>query len=96
MLTGSGDYQIDDKQKRILRGAQTWRVGPRQFDLLTLLHQHRGEVLTSGTILDALYHNRDYAHPDNIHRQVHILRQLVAWDVVDTVPGYGYGVGIEL
>jgi two-component system KDP operon response regulator KdpE len=50
-----GDLVIDRARNRVLRGNTEIRLTPKEFDLLELLAQHAGRVLTHRTILKAMW-----------------------------------------
>jgi DNA-binding response OmpR family regulator len=59
------DLEIDTNSRRVRRGGQSIELTPREFDLLLLLAQCQGRVVSRSTILEALYDGpRD--NPSNI------------------------------
>jgi len=50
-----GDFQIDVPQHRVIVRGQDVRLTPKQFDLLLVLAQHAGQVLTHRALLQAVW-----------------------------------------
>jgi len=50
-----GDLTIDFDRRRVYRGEDEIRLTPREFELLTLLVNHAGRVLTHKTILKSIW-----------------------------------------
>jgi two-component system, OmpR family, KDP operon response regulator KdpE len=72
-----GDLVIDRDRNRVLcRGAEV-RLTPKEFDLLTLLAQHPGRVLTHRTILKTLWGPHAVDQPEHLRVLVASLRKKI-------------------
>lgn len=99
--SGSGAYRIDG-QTVITPAGEAVMVAPRQADVLSFLHAHRGRAFTQEELIESVWGYGD-CYPDNVRIAILELRRRVAPDVVDTVPLYtparggpkkcGYSVG---
>lgn len=98
MISGSAAYAVDENQKTVNhpeRGVS--RVSPQQFRLLSFLHAHSGRIFSARELLENVWREPpDSAASDDVVRMTVMgLRRKLGKDVVDTVPFYGYGVGIS-
>jgi DNA-binding response OmpR family regulator len=50
-----GDVSIDFKRHEARKGASSIELSPREFQLLAYFIQHRGEIVTRETLLDAVW-----------------------------------------
>ncbi len=89
------DMEIDFGRHRVTRGESIIDLSPKEFDLLSFLIQHRGQVITRDQLLEHIWHY-DYAG-DSRTIDVHIrwLRQKLEVDptkpaYIITVRGVGY------
>jgi DNA-binding response OmpR family regulator len=91
-----GDLIIDQNAAQALRDGKPVNLTPTEFRLLLYLARHRGQALSRGQIIEAVWgHNPD---PDSEHAvNVHIrrLREKIEPDPAQpslllTVPGIGY------
>lgn len=86
---------IDVVQRIVSRNGQSIRLTPKEYDLLSLLSQHAGRVVTHRTLLTSVW---GPAHEEDLHYlRVFIgqLRQKIERDpaqpkIVQTEPGVGY------
>jgi len=52
------DYVLDPERRELTRGAETVAVGPKVFDLLVYLVQHRDRVVSKDDLLQAVWNGR--------------------------------------
>jgi len=52
------DYVLDSERRELTRGAETIAVGPKVFDLLVYLVQHRDRVVSKDDLLQAVWDGR--------------------------------------
>lgn len=95
MSSNSMAYQLDDRRKMVTRDGRAWRIRPREYQLLAFLHAHKGEIISVGRLIALFFGEGNFPEPANVRVQVYNLRKAIANDVVDTFPGYGYGVGVN-
>ena len=96
--SGSAAFVIDDKRKTVShpkRGVK--RLSPQQFWLLAFLHAHKGEVFSVRDLLERVWFAPDYSttSDDVVRMTVMGIRKRLGRDAIETVPNYGYGVGID-
>ncbi|HEY1293249.1 MAG TPA: response regulator transcription factor [Chloroflexota bacterium] len=95
-----GEVQIDFSRRRVLRCGQEVHLTPTEYDLLRVLVQDSGRVITHGHILRQVM-GRGYEDATGSLR-VHIasLRKKLEADpsrprIIQTEPGVGYRVNVE-
>ena len=72
-----GDLVIDRERFRVLRSGEEVRLTPKEFELLTLLAQHAGRVLTHRTILKAIWGSHLVDQPEHLRVLVGSLRKKI-------------------
>jgi two-component system response regulator RpaA len=78
------------------------RLTPVQYDLLHHLMSHAGEIFTPSRLLDEVWdYPSDTGSPDLVRVHIKNLRERIEADprvptFIQTVPGYGYTVSVEL
>lgn len=89
-----GPYRLEPAERRLLRDGAVVELPPKEFDLLTVLVERAGQLVTKDALLAALW-------PDAIVEEnalsVHVSRLRAAlgesardWHFVETVPRAGY------
>ena len=72
-----GDLVIDRERFRVVRNGETVRLTPKEFDLLVLLAQHPGRVLTHRAILKAVWGPNAVDQPEHLRVLVGSLRKKI-------------------
>jgi two-component system KDP operon response regulator KdpE len=72
-----GGLTIDHERFRVLCNGDEVRLTPKEFELLTLLAQHPGRVLTHRTILKALWGPHAVDQPEHLRVLVGSLRKKI-------------------
>ena len=72
-----GDLVIDRERFRVLRSGEEVRLTPKEFELLALLAQHAGRVLTHRTILKAIWGSHLVDQPEHLRVLVGSLRKKI-------------------
>ena len=90
-----GGLVIDRERFRVLRNGEELRLTPKEFELLVLLAQHAGRVLTHRTILKAIWGPNAVAQPEHLRVLVGSLRKKIeanpsAPKYILTEPWVGY------
>ena len=90
-----GDLVIDRERFRVVRQGEELRLTPKEFELLTLLAQSPGRVLTHQTILKAIWGPRATNQPEHLRVLVGALRKKIeqnpaAPEYILTEPWVGY------
>ena len=91
----SGGVTIDRERFRVIRDGEEVRLTPKEFELLTLLAQHPGRVLTHRAILKALWGPRAIDRPEHLRVLIGSLRKKIERDpanprLILTEPWVGY------
>jgi two-component system KDP operon response regulator KdpE len=90
-----GDLVIDRERHLVSRGDDKIRLTPKEFDLLVLLAQHPGRVLTHRTILKAIWGPHAVDQPEHLRVLLGSLRKKLEPDpsrprYIMTEPWVGY------
>ena len=90
-----GDLVIDRDRHSVSRGDDRIRLTPKEFDLLVLLAQHPGRVLTHRTILKAIWGPHAVDQPEHLRVLLGSLRKKIEPDpsrprYIVTEPWVGY------
>lgn len=97
---------LDEDNLSIIRGTQTVKLLPKEFDLLAYLYRHPGRVFTRDQLLDAVWADEaptDRTVDDHVYRLRKKLDSLQSFSAVrclvrysiETVRGRGYRLCIE-
>ena len=90
-----GDLTIDFDRRRVVRGETEIRLTPKEFELLALMAQHAGRVLTHRTILKAIWGPNAVDQPEHLRVLMGQLRKKLEPDparprYLRTDPWVGY------
>ncbi|HTL44532.1 MAG TPA: response regulator transcription factor [Vicinamibacterales bacterium] len=90
-----GALVIDVDRRRVMRGEEDVRLTPKEFELLVLLAQHAGRVLTHRTILKAIWGPNAVDQPEHLRVLINALRRKIEQDpsrpeYIRTEPWVGY------
>jgi DNA-binding response OmpR family regulator len=86
-----GNLEIDVNAKSVIVNGKPANLQPREFELLTFLAQHSGEVFNAEALMNRIWPSESEASPDVIRVHVAKLRSKLAMpDVIKTVHGAGY------
>lgn len=86
------DVRLDPAARTVTRGGAAVELTPREFDLLHLLLQHAGRVLTRRMLEEQLYTWSDAVDSNALEVHVHHLRKKLGGELIRTVRGVGYTV----
>ena len=75
-----GDLAIDLDRRRVIRGGDEIRLTPKEFELLVLLAQHAGRVLTHRAILKAIWGPHSTEQPEHLRVLIAGLRKKIEPD----------------
>jgi DNA-binding winged helix-turn-helix (wHTH) protein/tetratricopeptide (TPR) repeat protein len=89
-----GDWTVDPSTGQATRGSQTVHLTPRAVDLLRVLADRAGEVVTSDELMDVVWRDVVVA-PDALYSVVAALRRSLGDDshhprYIETIPKRGY------
>jgi two-component system, OmpR family, KDP operon response regulator KdpE len=94
----AADLCIDRGRRRVSRHGEEVHLTPKEFELLIVLAQHQGRVLTHRAILNAIWGVHAVDHPEHLRVLVAALRRKIEQDparprYVITEPWVGYRLG---
>jgi two-component system KDP operon response regulator KdpE len=75
-----GDLTLDFDRNRVVRGETEIKLTPKEFDLLTLMARHTGQVLTHRAILKAIWGPNAVEHPEHLRVLMGQLRKKIEPD----------------
>jgi Tol biopolymer transport system component/DNA-binding winged helix-turn-helix (wHTH) protein len=89
-----GEFEVDATKRLLFKDGQTVRLKSKTFDLLLILIERRGEVLSKNDLLDLVWTNQ-YVEENNLTVHVAALRKVLGETknehrFIVTVPGQGY------
>ena len=88
-----GDFRLDAQRRLLRRGTETIALTPKAFDILLLLIQHGGEVVSKDEIMRAVWPD-SFVEESNLTQTVFMLRKALCETTeqryILTVQGRGY------
>lgn len=84
-----GPYELRPADRLLLRDGEPVALRARAFDLLTVLAERPGRLVTKAELLDRVWPGL-VVEENNIAAQVAALRKVVGGERIVTVPGSGY------
>jgi DNA-binding response OmpR family regulator len=84
------EIELNPAARTVTRAGQAVELTPREFDLLHLLLQNAGHVLTRRTLEEQLYTWNDAVDSNTLEVHVHHLRKKLGNELIRTVRGVGY------
>src|SRR5215472_6392508 len=89
-----GPFRLDAAKRLLLCEGKSLTLAPKTFDLLHLLVQSRGRVLTKKELMSALWPD-SFVEEANLAFQISALRKVLGTkgtgtEWVETLPRYGY------
>ena len=84
-----GHFQLFPERRALLAGDQPLKLGGRAFDVLTALVQRSDRVLSKHELMDIAW-PRLVVEENNLNVQIVMLRKLLGFPAIATVPGRGY------
>jgi DNA-binding winged helix-turn-helix (wHTH) protein/Flp pilus assembly protein TadD len=93
-LCAFGPYRLDLERRLLLRGTQPVPLHPKALEILILLVQHRGEVVSKDVLMNAIWPDA-FVEEGNLSQNVFVLRKTLGERAqenryIATVPGRGY------
>jgi non-specific serine/threonine protein kinase len=90
-----GRFELQPRQRRVLRDGEPIPVGSRAFDVLLALAERRDRIVGKAELMDLVWPGL-VVEENNLEVQVSSLRRLLGPNVIATVPGRGYRFTAEL
>jgi predicted ATPase len=84
-----GHYRLDLARRVLLHDGVPVRLGPRATDLLLMLVQRGGSVVSKAELFDLVWPGR-VVEENNLQQHISALRKLFGPQAIATVPGRGY------
>lgn len=85
-----GEVELDPAARSVTRAGLTVELTPREFDLLHLLLENSGRVLTRRALEEQLYTWNDAVDSNALEVHIHHLRKKLGNELIRTVRGVGY------
>lgn len=90
-----GDFELDAANDLLLAKGTPVSLGKRALDVLKLLLEGRGALVTKEDLLERAWRGAIVVE-NALHAQVSALRKALGSNIVETVPGRGYRICIEV
>lgn len=84
------DFTLDIKRKRLYKKSKEVPLNLKDIQLLTLLVQNRGKVVTKEMILETLWSNDEEASYGSIRVYINNLKKVFSKDKIVNIRGIGY------
>ncbi|TAF83056.1 MAG: hypothetical protein EAZ54_05130, partial [Curvibacter sp.] len=94
-ISAFGNFVLQRHERRLLCEGQTVLVGARAFDVLCVLVDHAGELVTKKRLFDLVWPGL-VVEENNLQVHVSSLRRIIGSDAIATVPGRGYRFTLRL
>jgi DNA-binding winged helix-turn-helix (wHTH) protein/Flp pilus assembly protein TadD len=93
-LCAFGPYQLDSERRLLLRGGEPVPLHPKALDILIVLVQHRGEVVSKDDLMKAVWPDA-FVEEANLSQNIFVLRKTLGERAqenrfIATIPGRGY------
>ncbi len=84
-----GAFELSPSQRTLCNAGKPLELGARAFDMLLVLVEHHGRLVTKATLLERVW-PRVVVDENNIPAQIASLRRVLGPGAIRTVPGFGY------
>jgi len=90
-----GAFDLNPRDRLLLAGGKPAELGARAFDMLLVLVENPGRLVTKATLLERVW-PRLVVDENNIPAQIASLRRVLGAGAIRTVPGFGYRLELEV
>ena len=90
-----GSFELDPSQRTLCDAGRPVDLGARAFDMLLVLVEHHGRLVTKATLLERVW-PKVIVDENNIPTQIAGLRRVLGPGAIRTVPGFGYRFELAL
>src|SRR5271169_4057660 len=90
-----GTFELYPSERMLCAGGKALDLGGRAFDLLLVLVDQRGKLVTKATLFERVW-PRLVVDENNIPTQIASLRRVLGAGAIRTVPGFGYRLELEI
>jgi len=84
-----GSFELYPSERMLCDAGKSVELGARAFDMLLVLVEHHGRLVTKATLLERVW-PRLVVDENNIPAQIASLRRVLGAGAIRTVPGFGY------
>ncbi|HUR80602.1 MAG TPA: response regulator transcription factor, partial [Thermoanaerobaculia bacterium] len=84
------ELKIDEKAFRVFRFGKEMRLAKKEFELLWLLVQHRGSVVSRDRILSEVWQMSDEVETRTVDAHIRNIRKKIGTERISTIVGFGY------
>jgi predicted ATPase/DNA-binding winged helix-turn-helix (wHTH) protein len=84
-----GTFELYPSERRLCSDGRPVEIGARAFDLLSVLAESSGRLVTKATLLERVW-PRLVVDENNLPAQIASLRRILGAGAIRTVPGFGY------
>ncbi|HKE96395.1 MAG TPA: winged helix-turn-helix domain-containing protein [Povalibacter sp.] len=84
-----GAFELHPSERMLMAAGKPVELGARAFDLLLVLVENHGRLVTKATLLDRVW-PRLVVDENNLPAQIACLRRIFGAGAIRTVPGFGY------
>jgi predicted ATPase/DNA-binding winged helix-turn-helix (wHTH) protein len=90
-----GEFDLYPSERILSAAGKPAEIGARAFDLLLVLVEHHGRLVTKATLLERVW-PRLVVDENNLPAQVASLRRVLGAGAIRTVPGFGYRLDLAV
>lgn len=90
-----GSFELYPSERRLCSAGKPLELGARAFDLLLVLVESHGRLVTKGTLLERVW-PRLVVEENNLPAQIASLRRVLGAGAIRTVPGFGYRLELKV
>ena len=90
-----GTFELQPGERRLLAHGESVTLGPRAFDLLVVLVERAGHLVTKETLLERVW-PKLIVEENNLQVQISALRKILGQEAITTIPGRGYQFNVAL
>src|ERR1700751_6018128 len=90
-----GSFELYPSERMLCAAGKPVDVGARAFDLLLVLVEHQGRLVTKSTLLERVW-PRIVVDENNLPAQIASLRRILGAGAIRTVPGFGYRLELSV
>ncbi|HXY96833.1 MAG TPA: TIR domain-containing protein [Steroidobacteraceae bacterium] len=90
-----GPFELLPAERQLRRDGQPIELGARAFDLLQVLAEQAGRLVTKATLLERVW-PKLVVDENNLPSQIASLRRVLGAAAIRTVPGFGYRLELEV
>jgi DNA-binding winged helix-turn-helix (wHTH) protein len=90
-----GDFDLYPSERALATGGKPVEIGARAFDMLLVLVENAGRLVTKATLLDRVW-PKVVVDENNLPAQIASLRRVLGAEAIHTVPGFGYRLELRV